>query len=130
MDDAAAREANTNLDAWVPACGGTEVPFKTRSGRTLLYCWNRHTMQHAYLDVETDLILTDEEAWMCLGVMTAGTPQAWNQPLPYPMNRMEPVAICPTCDQPKRLDPVSGICPECEGWADELAGVNYGPEAF
>ncbi len=122
MDGAAAREANTNLDAWVPACGGTEEPFKTRSGRTLLYCWNRHTMQHAYLDVETDLILTDEEAWMSLGKMTEGTPMAGQ--------RIEPVAICPTCENPKRLDPVSGICPECEGWMDELAGVNFGPESF
>ena len=119
MDGATAQDANMNLDNWVPACGGTEVPFKARNGRTLLYCWNRHDQMHAYLDVETDLILTDEEAWVLLGD---------GKPVSFP--RIEPVAICPTCENPKRLDPVSGICPECEGWMDELAGVSFGPEAF
>jgi hypothetical protein len=114
--------ATINRDSWVPACGGTEVPFPTRSGRTLLYCWNAATGQHAYLDVGTDLILSDEEAWLALGVMTEGTTAAWQ--------RIPAVAICPTCENARRLDPVSGVCPECEGWADELAGVNYGPEAF
>ena len=52
---------------WFPACGGTEVPFKTRTGRTLLYCWQPATGNHAYLNVGTDLILTDEEARQALG---------------------------------------------------------------
>ena len=47
---------------WTPACGGTEEVFVTRSGRRLLYCWQQTTGKHAYLDVDTDLILTDEEA--------------------------------------------------------------------
>ncbi len=51
-----------NADAWVPANGGTETPFKSRSGRVLLYCWNPRQGKHAYLDVTTDIILTDEEA--------------------------------------------------------------------
>jgi len=47
---------------WVPACGGTETAFTTRSGRRLLYCWQPSTGRHAYLDVQTDLILSDHEA--------------------------------------------------------------------
>lgn len=52
---------------WVPACGGTEVPFTSRSGRRLLYCWQPSTGRHAYLDMGMDIILTDEEAWLALG---------------------------------------------------------------
>jgi hypothetical protein len=51
---------------WVPACGGTETPFTTRTGRRLLYCWQPATGNHAYLDLNTDLILTDEEAHYAL----------------------------------------------------------------
>ena len=49
-------------DVWVPACGGTETPFKTRSGKTLLYCFNPYLGKHAYLDCGSDMILSDEEA--------------------------------------------------------------------
>jgi hypothetical protein len=52
---------------WVPACGGTEKPFMTRSGVRLLYCWQQSTGRHAYLNCETDLIISDEEARMVLG---------------------------------------------------------------
>jgi hypothetical protein len=51
---------------WFPACGGTEVPFTTRTGRRLLYCWQPSTGRHAYLDLDTDLILSDEEAMAAL----------------------------------------------------------------
>jgi len=51
-----------NLDAWVPASGGYETPFMSRSGRKLLYCWNPKQGKHAYLDVSSDVILTYEEA--------------------------------------------------------------------
>jgi hypothetical protein len=51
---------------WVPACAGTEKPFRTRSGRTLLYCWQPSTGKHAYLDTGTDIILSDEEAFAAL----------------------------------------------------------------
>jgi len=47
---------------WVPACGRTEVPFVSRSGIRLLYCWNPVTGQHAYLNCDTDIILTPEES--------------------------------------------------------------------
>jgi hypothetical protein len=49
-------------DSWVPACGGTETPFKARSGATLLYCYNPATRLHAYLHVDCDIILSDEDA--------------------------------------------------------------------
>lgn len=53
---------------WVPANGGTEQPFYTRAGRRLLYCWQPSTGRHAYLDCGTDLILSDEEAFVALGM--------------------------------------------------------------
>lgn len=63
----------TRMDAWkdqgewIPACGGTEVAFLTRGGATLLYCYQPRSGKHAYLDVGTDLILTDDEANALLG---------------------------------------------------------------
>ena len=55
-------QVNKQSDNWIPACGGTEVPFMTRTGRKLLYCWQPSTGNHAYLDCDTDIILTDDEA--------------------------------------------------------------------
>lgn len=52
---------------WYPANGGTETPFNTRTGHRLLYCWQPSTGRHAYLDLGTDMILSDEEAWAILG---------------------------------------------------------------
>lgn len=49
-------------DVWMPACGGTEQPFRARSGVRLLYCFNPREHRHAYLNVDTDMVLTDEEA--------------------------------------------------------------------
>ena len=60
------RLKNKQNDNWVPACGGTEVPFKSRSGRRLQYVWQPSTGYHAYLDVDSDIILSDEEAEACL----------------------------------------------------------------
>lgn len=53
---------------WVPGNSGTEKPFYTRNRRKLLYCWQPSTGKHAYLDCETDLILSDEEAQLALGM--------------------------------------------------------------
>jgi hypothetical protein len=53
--------------AWTPANLGSEEPFMTRSGRTLLYCFQMTTGKHAYLDCGTDLILSDEEAVLAMG---------------------------------------------------------------
>ncbi len=52
---------------WVPASGGTEQPFWTRTGRRLQYVYQPRTGRHAYLDLGTDVILTDEEALLALG---------------------------------------------------------------
>jgi hypothetical protein len=61
------RQQKAEQGNWLPACGGTETPFLTRSGRTLLYCWQPSTGRHAYLDCGTDLILSNEEARLYLG---------------------------------------------------------------
>jgi len=46
---------------WVPACDGTERPYRTRSGILILYCWNTGTGEHAWLNVDTDTIMTADE---------------------------------------------------------------------
>jgi len=56
------RKTKAEQGNWFPASGGKETPFITRSGRKLLYCWQPSTGRHAYLDCDTDLILSDEEA--------------------------------------------------------------------
>ncbi len=53
-------------DRWVPACGGLETPFRSRSGVRLLYCYNPRLGRHAYLNCDTDIILSDAEAQACL----------------------------------------------------------------
>lgn len=58
LTDAARREQGN----WVPACGGTEQPFTSRSGHRLLYCWQPTTGRHAYINLDTDILLTDDEA--------------------------------------------------------------------
>jgi hypothetical protein len=65
LDAADARKAQ---GPWIPACGGTEVPFTTRTGARLLYCWQPSTGKHAYLDCGTDIILTDAEAANLMGM--------------------------------------------------------------
>jgi hypothetical protein len=51
---------------WVPACNGTEVPFTSRSGLRLLYCWQQSTGRHAYINCDTDILLSDEETQAAL----------------------------------------------------------------
>ncbi len=63
----AEKDARAQHGSWVPACQGTEVPFQTRNGFRLLYCWQASTGRHAYLNLDTDIILTDEEARLALG---------------------------------------------------------------
>jgi hypothetical protein len=65
LQEAQAKREQGNL---FPASNGTETPFVTRSGRRLLYCWQPTTGNHAYLDLDTDLILSSEEAQAALGV--------------------------------------------------------------
>jgi hypothetical protein len=52
---------------WLPANSGTETPFLTRNRRRLLYVWQPSTGRHAYLDMDSDLILDDAEARLALG---------------------------------------------------------------
>jgi hypothetical protein len=54
-------------DNWYPACGGTERPFVSRGGHRLLYVWQPATGNHAYLNLDTDVILSDDEARQTLG---------------------------------------------------------------
>jgi hypothetical protein len=72
-------------DQWVPACGGTEVPFRSRSGRRLWYLFNPATEQHAYLDCDQDMILTDQEAMLALGIPTwsVGTSVLTGEPVVF-----------------------------------------------
>jgi hypothetical protein len=62
MTDTFRMACERRIDGWYPASGGTETPFKARSGATLLYCFNPATGKHAYLDCGSDIILTYEEA--------------------------------------------------------------------
>lgn len=61
-----ARDEKAKQGNWTPANGGTEEPFTTRTGRRLLYCYQASTGRHAYLDCMTDLILSDNDAWIAL----------------------------------------------------------------
>ena len=47
---------------WVPACGGTEQPFKAMSGHELHYMWCPSTGEHAYYNMSADLFLSDRDA--------------------------------------------------------------------
>lgn len=51
---------------WFPASNGTEMPFTSRSGKRLLYVWQPSTGHHAYLDLGSDVILSDAEAQAAL----------------------------------------------------------------
>ena len=56
------RAVRLNLDTWVPACGGQETAFLDKLGRRLLYVFNPFQHLHAYLDVESDMILSPSQA--------------------------------------------------------------------
>jgi hypothetical protein len=51
-----------NLDAWVPGCGGHETEFTSRRGVRLLWCYNPARAEHAYVNLDTDMVLSDDEA--------------------------------------------------------------------
>jgi len=55
-------QVHERTDVWVPACGGTETPFKSKSGAMLTYMWNQTTGEHAYYNHDTDTFLSDDEA--------------------------------------------------------------------
>lgn len=62
-----AQDEKRNNGPWLPASGGTETPFYTRTGRRLQYMWQPSTGKHAYIDCDSDIFLTDEEACQVLG---------------------------------------------------------------
>lgn len=64
----AERQKKAEQGPWVPGCGGTEKPFISRSGKRLQYMYQPSTGQHAYLDLGSDIFLTDEEAQIALGM--------------------------------------------------------------
>ena len=64
----AAHDAAAKQGAWYPACGGTEVPFATRSGVVIQYMYQPATGTHAYYRVHDDLFVSNEEAFMLLGL--------------------------------------------------------------
>jgi len=56
------RDRQLNNGPWIPASGGTELPFTTRTGLRLRYMYQPTTGKHAYLNLDTDIFLTDDEA--------------------------------------------------------------------
>jgi hypothetical protein len=55
-----ARAIIRNSDAWVPACGGREEPMQIGQTR-VLYCFNPAEGEHAYINLDTDLICSEHE---------------------------------------------------------------------
>jgi len=45
---------------WVAACGGDEQPMLVQGVR-VLYCWNTGTHKHAYMNLDTDIVMADGE---------------------------------------------------------------------
>lgn len=62
-----AADDKRNQGNWIPANGGTETPFWTRNGYLLLYVYQASTGRHSYMNVQTDLLMSDDEARMALG---------------------------------------------------------------
>jgi len=48
-------------ETWVPANGGSEVPFLTRTGKKIWYMFCPTLKIHAYYCVDNDTFLSDEE---------------------------------------------------------------------
>ena len=64
LNEVEAQKAQGN---WQVACGGTEKPFTAWNGQRLQYMWQPSTGNHAYLDLGTDVFLTNEEANAAFG---------------------------------------------------------------
>ncbi len=59
------RQRKAEQGNWISGTG--ETPFNSRGGVRLLYCWQPSTGNKAYLDMGSDLFLSDEEARNILG---------------------------------------------------------------
>lgn len=46
---------------WLPASGGTEKPFTTKTGHRVQYMCQILTGKHAYLNLDNDLFIADED---------------------------------------------------------------------
>ena len=57
---------NREDSAWIPACGGTELPF-TCEGETFEYMWNYVTKKHSYYSHTRDMFLSQNELPFALG---------------------------------------------------------------
>ena len=42
---------------WIAGCGGTEVPYTTRTGHVVHYMWNTITKVHQYYCVSQDMFI-------------------------------------------------------------------------
>lgn len=73
-------KAQKTKGSWQPAAGGTEPVFVARSGKRLQYVYNHMTGKHAYLDVDNDVVLDDDDARRHLG-MAAGSTSAKRPPV-------------------------------------------------
>jgi len=60
VDMLEARQRRAKQGAWMPANGCTEQPFEMR-GYRLQYLFQQSTGRHAYINCDTDVLLTDEE---------------------------------------------------------------------
>lgn len=58
MDTAEKRRAQSY---WLPASGGTEKPFTTKTGHRVQYMWQPLTGKHAYLNLDNDVFIKDED---------------------------------------------------------------------
>lgn len=63
-----AKRKKAEQGAWIPGSNGTETPFYTRTGARLLYCYQPSTGKHAYLNCDTDMIISDDEANQLLAI--------------------------------------------------------------
>jgi len=51
----------------IPANNKTETPYKTRTGHTVLYCWDTETGDHVYLCLDDDMVI-HPEWWVQYGI--------------------------------------------------------------
>jgi len=58
--------AQREQQSWVPACGGSELPFKARNGKMVQYMWNSFSKEHAYYCLSDDVFLSNEEAGLAV----------------------------------------------------------------
>lgn len=62
------RKEKAEQGEWVPANNRTERPFLTRNGFRLQYMWQPSSGRHAYINCDTDIIMSDEDAQAAIGI--------------------------------------------------------------